>query len=471
MYKKLSFVLIIATACTNKIITPPVIKGEVAIDEYHGIKVEDSYKNLENLKDSLVTNWLQDQGEIAFETLKKIPRRNHLIHKQHEFDKEKSYSVGSIKSTLDGKYFYIKTIAGENLGKLYYRSNLKEDESLLFDSSVYKNDANETYVINFIEPNESGDKIAVSISKQGEELSEILVIDVDSGIISPNVINNCKPNIGGIRWLKNISGFVVLHFPKVDTKNVNYGLNTASVLYKLEDDSDDLIEVFSRTNNPELKLKPEDYPVVYIDNDISFGEVRSVSPFKDMYYKSVANLLNKTEPWKLLYDQSDMVKKVRVFNGNFIFLSAKSASNYQIAKTSITNPDFKNSEVLVAENKNEVIRDFEVTKDGIFYVRVKNGVEAKLYHYRDGKEQEIELPTPSGRVEIKSDGDKYSRLQVALSGWTKGNTSYIYDTEGKSFTSLNLNPVSHYKDFENLVVEEVEVPSHDGIKFPGICNL
>ncbi|KAA1244198.1 hypothetical protein [Aquimarina sp. RZ0] len=44
----------------------------IAIDEYHGQKIEDPYRTLENLEDSTVIDWLQEQGKYAFNLSQKI---------------------------------------------------------------------------------------------------------------------------------------------------------------------------------------------------------------------------------------------------------------------------------------------------------------------------------------------------------------------------------------------------------------
>jgi len=96
-------------------------------------------------------------------------------------------------------------------------------------------------------------------------------------------------------------------------------------------------------------------------------------------------------------------------------------------------------------------------------VRVKNGVEAKLYFYNNGVERKVKLPNPSGRIQISSKGSAHSYLEVSTYGWIDGNTTYIYDIAKNEFVNLGFEPTTYY---ENLVVEEIEVPSHDGVLVP-----
>jgi hypothetical protein len=37
-----------------------------------------------------------------------------------------------------------------------------------------------------------------------------------------------------------------------------------------------------------------------------------------------------------------------------------------------------------------------------FIIPLQNGVEAKLYLYKDGKDQQIQIPFPSGNIRLKA---------------------------------------------------------------------
>ncbi|WP_198403843.1 prolyl oligopeptidase family serine peptidase [Aquimarina aggregata] len=456
-------------SCSNEVLKPPVANSVKVIDNYHGYQVEDLYRNLEDLKDSTVIDWFKSQGDFAFNRLKKIPKRQHLIDMQDRFDKIASYQISNISSTSNGFYFYIKSNAEENIGKLYYRSSINIEEKLLYDPSEYQKTLEEKYIINYIQPDWKGEKIAVSLSKQGEEISEIIIIDVLTKEVLQRIVKNANPSYGGIQWLPDNSGFIYVHFPITDPKDSQYSIQLKSVLFRLDGDPKNLEEVFSKNNNPKLQLKDEDFPFVHINTDYDeyvFGEVGGSSSFKRMYFKETKHLLSETKKWELLYRKSDMIKKVVLDGEDLIFLSAKNASNYRICKTSIVNPNFENPKILVSENSNEVITNFEVTKDGIFFVRVKNGVEAKLYSSINGLEEEIKIPNPSGKIQISAVNSVSQKLLVSNLGWIKGNTSYVYNTLKNTFTNFNLKLSDIDEDFENLIVKEIEVNSHDGTKVP-----
>ncbi|WP_103072322.1 prolyl oligopeptidase family serine peptidase [Aquimarina sediminis] len=462
--------LLFLTACSESTIPQqPILKRINAVDEYHNQKITDPYRNLENLEDSTTISWLLGQEDYASKILKNIPGQDRLIEKQKRFDKEKSYSIGLTRKTYDGQFFYTKLFAGDSVARLYYKKNIAAKEELLYDPSSYGKGEQKSYLINYFKPDWKGEKIAISIANLGEEISEIIIFDKKSKKIISEPLKNARPGIGGVYWLPDNSGFTYIYHPHIDPHDPNYGLNSKSLLYKLGSDPNIHKEIFSKPNNPEVVFKPEDFPKVLIYGNYyqyAFGQVSGSSRFKDMYFKTMADLPLSNKPWKLLYKKSDKVEQIDIQNDYLIFLSAKNASNYQICKTSLKNPDFENPEILIPQDKNSVISDFSVTKDGIYFVRMKNGVEAKLYQYVNGEEREVIMPKPSGSIRINSYGTKYNELTIYNEGWLEEGVLYEYTSSSSEFINISLNPPFDYPEFENLIVKEIETKSHDGTMIP-----
>jgi len=291
-------------------------------------------------------------------------------------------------------------------------------------------------------------------------------MDVSTKKLLPDLITNCSPggNSEYVSWLPDNAGFLYLHFPVIDIQA--YLKNTKSVYYKLGQNTGQLNEVFSSTNNRDLNIQPEDFPVVSINNQDSkyiIGEIaREFKYYGDTYYAKMINPSESKYDWKFLFSKEEKIS-FYIIKG---FLSGKNASNFQICKTALNNPDFKNPIVLVKKKKEEVIQSMAMTIDGLFYVTTKSGVEAKLYHFKDGIETEIEMPEISGNIFIESKGDKYSDLWVSTMGWLNGGRRYKYDFENKRFEEANLVPIIQFPEFEDLVVKEVLVKSHDGVEVP-----
>lgn len=466
---RISILFFILFSCNKENKTPQLITPKSAIDSYHGTDIKDSYRNLENLKDSTVVNWFKDQGEFAFETLEKIPGRQSLINQFMSYEQKTNIRYKFIRFTANGRYFYTRNDENGKTFNLYFKNNLSEEEIYLLNPTDYFEDKD--YRISYVKPDWKGTKVAIGLSKRGEEISNIIVVDVATRTVLPGVIKNSVTNLGGINWLSDNSGFTYLYSPVTDPTNSKYWMDMKSIVYKLGSNPNTLIDVFSKENNPELKLKSEDFPIVYNydENDgYVFAVVGGSASSYDVYYKKEIELLNSQVKWKPLFKKSDHIKRIRVDKkDNLIFLSSKGASNFKICKTKMSALDFDNpEEVLVSEKKNKIITNFVLAQDGVYFTTVKNGVDSKLYHVKDSIETEVILPRDVNIINPQSRSNNQDFLRISTGGAITPSTHYIYDINTKKIRIESIIPKGEYPGFENLIMENIEIASHDGVMVP-----
>lgn len=446
-------------------------------DHYFDTKIVDEYRNLEKLQDPEVVNWMKSQTNYSNSVLSKIPNRDYYMVQRLKLDKRQGYSISNLRITAGDKYFYLKKYGNEKIAKAFYREGFSGKEELLYDpvnfSSSFKKDNSEIghdFIINLISPSWDGSKVAISLSEKGKELSEVIVIDVKTKSISSETITNADPSsIAGINWLEDNSGFFYIHYPVIDPLSEHLNKNTQSVLYKIGQDPKKLNDVFSSVNNPELKISEEKYPAILVFNpedQYYIGMLVDAEDYRKTFIIKKDDLLKGKKNWKPLYNKEDKVYFIRLVGEEIIFLSGYNSPNYKLCKTNLKNPDFKNPEVLVPEKKDEVFKSHVITKDGIYYVTVKNGVEAKLYFYNKGTETSIKLPYVSGDINLKTKGKDFSDIWVSCSGWVNQEQRFRYDLQKNTFTLENLVPAVEYPEFKDITVEEITVKSYDGAEVP-----
>ena len=476
MDKKLIYIflgILFITSCSNKMVRSykgKSFKGKSIVDIYHGVSITDSYRNLENLKDSTVLDWLKAQNAYAENILTQIEGRDQLVEVQKEIENNKKHTVRQIRSLASGKYFYLKKFAGEDVFNLYYRDSLEGGEQKIFDITNYiKKTGKKDYLINYIKPNWKGSKIAISISKKGNEVSEIIVLDLAKKTILTNTYSNVAPaSIGGIDWLSDDSGFISSYLPYIDPNDEKFWLNTKSYLYTLGKKVGK--DIFSKDNNPEININIEDFPMVYNLSETDgylFGQFLGKSSFMNIYYINESEIKKDNIRWNQLCSEEEKITQYKIDGEYIYYLTSKDTLSLEIRKTTIKNPNFKNAELVVASSPESVITDFEITKDGLFYVKVKNGIQARLFHKEEGnQEKEIMLPNTSGRIFLGSLGARYTDLWVTTRGWIQPSLTYKYKLRSNSFSKIELNRNKVPSGFENMVAEEIEITSHDGIKLP-----
>src|ERR1700733_13627919 len=103
---------------TNQSVSgPPVAPVRPVVDDYFGIKVTDPYRYMEKLDDPAVQAWFKGQGDYTTAQLAAIPERSAILADVEKYVNAATARVSSA-ARVNGRYFYIKTLASESLGKL-----------------------------------------------------------------------------------------------------------------------------------------------------------------------------------------------------------------------------------------------------------------------------------------------------------------------------------------------------------------
>lgn len=449
--------------------SPTLAPSIPTTDVYHGIEIIDDYRNLENLEDTDVLKWMEIETAYSETVLKNISKRNDFLQRVLNIDKKSEFIYGAINITEDGGYFYNKMRSGDAYRKLYYKRGLNGKEQLLFDPKTFKPENKKKYVISYYKPATDGSKVAIAITEGGKEIAEVVIYDVLKNKMLPEIITNTWPSdIGGINWLPDNSGIVFVHIPNIDSKSSDFIMNTQSVVYKIGSNPNTIKDIFSKAKNPELKLNKEDFPVVKISqkfNNYIFGHVSGASRYEDTYYAYVNDLSKDTIIWKPFYKKEDKIQTSIIDGNDIIFVSEKNNKS-QFYKTSLISPNFSEAEVLIPQIKDEIVDDVVKTKDGFFFTTIKNGVVANFYFYNGRNYKKIKLPTPSGKIYIQTISEDASDIWISCSGWTQERKRYKYDIKTDTLKPEDFRGGSDYPEFKDIVVEEIEIKTYDGLALP-----
>jgi len=445
-------------------------------DTYFGTQIVDEYRNLEDLKDPATIHWMKVQADYADSVLGQLPYKKYFVEERLKFDKRSGYSTSDLKITGGDLYFYLKKAADEKEQKLYYRKGFDGKEELLYDPSTFVSTFDPTskqahhFSINFLSPSWDGSKIAISLSENGKEASEVIIMDVATKYIHPQVITNLEPtSIGQVKWLEDNNSFFYTYFPVIDTDSPEYTKNTEVTFYRLGQDPKNRKNVFSRIHNPELNIDENRFPgiVQFNQGDPYFiGNLGDVDDYTDTFIISRKDFEKGIKSWKPLYYKADKVYDKQPAGKKVYFMSGYNSPNFKLCVTDLDKPDFRNPEILVPEKKEEVIQSFKVTKDGVYYTATKNGVDARFYLYSKGKDIPIPLPFVSGSVSIQTKGKDYSEVWITCSGWANEPRRFRYDIKTNTFKEENLVPVISYPEFEGAIVEETSIKARDGVEVP-----
>src|SRR5690606_21197850 len=107
----------------------PFTKKVEHVDEYHGIRVPDPYRWLEDDRSAETAEWVKVQNELTFGFLEKIPFRNAIKQRLTELY---NYPRTSIPFHNSGYYYYYKNDGLQNQSRSdEHTSELQSLENLV----------------------------------------------------------------------------------------------------------------------------------------------------------------------------------------------------------------------------------------------------------------------------------------------------------------------------------------------------
>ena len=429
-------------------------------DTIFGKTVTDEYRWMEDMNSPQTLDWLKAQAALTNDVLEKLRGREALLADFKTFDTLSRMSIFLVRRRGE-RYFYKKTLAGENEGKLYYRNGREGKELLLFDPKTW-GDGKKTITFSY-EPSHDGSKIALNLyDGSNNDIHRIKVMTVDTKTFSPEEL---YPTIGGAGdWTPDDKGFLYTEASTGDAhsnqlfQNLKMKYHQAGTLMAVDK------VLISAASHPGLGINASDYGRVYYSVDEKYLVANwwegGNSPLKVFYTPAALNHLH----WTPLVDKTDNVMDVVVRGDSAYMLSRKNAPNYQILLRALNEPH-RNDSVVVPEGK-ENIQWITPSKDYLFY-QTTDGVNSTIYQLspQNGEAQRIPLPF-SGTAWIYDLDLRTNDCLLMLSSWTQPEVTYDYEPKTVQLKESVFNVSPKYPGTDQLVVEEVEAKSHDGTMVP-----
>ncbi|HEX7503242.1 MAG TPA: S9 family peptidase, partial [Acidobacteriota bacterium] len=121
---------------TKKLIYPPTRKGDV-VDYYHGTKVADPYRWLEDDNAPEVKAWVEEQNRLTFSYLNGIPCRPGIAKRLEELFNYPRYSA---PFRVGDYYFFSKNDGLQNQWVIYFQKGLGGAPQVFIDPNALSAD-------------------------------------------------------------------------------------------------------------------------------------------------------------------------------------------------------------------------------------------------------------------------------------------------------------------------------------------
>ncbi len=194
------------------------------VDDYHGVKVADPYRWLEDDYSDETSAWVEAQNEITFGYLEQIPARQKIRRRLTELW---NYEKFGLPSKRAGQYFFMKNDGLQNQYVLYTMRSLDDEPEVLLDPN--KLSADGTVSLSGTAVSEDGKLLAYGLSIRGSDWQEWKVRDIETGEDLDDHLKWIK--FSRASWTKDSKGFFYTRFPEPREADKYKGTNLFPKIY------------------------------------------------------------------------------------------------------------------------------------------------------------------------------------------------------------------------------------------------
>ncbi|MEK6676540.1 MAG: prolyl oligopeptidase family serine peptidase [Planctomycetota bacterium] len=423
------------------------------IDDYHGTKVADPYRWLEDDNSAETHQWVEAQNKVTFGLLEQIPSREKI---KTRLTNLWNFERFGIPSREGGRYFYSRNDGLQNQNVLYTVTKLDGEAKVLLDPN--KLSADGTTSLAGTDVTESGKHLAYGLSMAGSDWNEWKVRDIESGNDLTDHIKWVK--FSGASWTKDGSGF---YYSRYDEPTEATKLTGANYFHKL---------YYHKLGTPQS----EDALIYQRQDQKDWGFGGGVTD--DGRYL-VINVWKGTDPNNLLFykDLQDkngkVIELISEFESSYDFIDSdgtvfyfqtdRDAPRKRVIAIDVTKPDRANWREVIPQAA-DTLNSVSLVNNKLVTSYLKDAVTAvKIYDLTGKFVRDVQFPglgSAGGFGGKKTDRETF----FSFTSYTTPSTIFRYDMEtGESTVFKKPNVDFKSDDYET---KQVFYKSKDGTRVP-----
>ena len=362
---------------------PPQAAVKPIAEMFHGTRVIDNYRWLEDGKSAETQKWVAQEMAYTRGMLDRLAGRDALYRRLTEL-----LSIGSVTPpVIAGRhYFYTRREGMQNQPILYVRDSLEGPDRVLLDANQLAADG--TIALDWYQPSENGKYVAYGTSPSGSEMSTLHVIETKTGTILPDTIERTRA--ASIAWKLDNSGFYYTRYPKKgDVPDGQEMYNRHVFYHELSGDpgshpEDDDQPVFGAGRDP------EDWPSVHLSNDGRWLLI-SVSEGWTKSELFLTDLKKGTPPTRVTTGK-DFLYGAEVYNDKLYITTNEDAPRYRVLVADAGNYDRASWKELIPQS-DAVLQGTAIYGGKLFGQYEQNATsQLKLFDLDGKKISDISLP-------------------------------------------------------------------------------
>lgn len=433
----------------------PVTQKTDSVDDYHGVKIADPYRWLEDDHSEATGAWVKEQNAVTNAYLEKIPFREAI---KKRLSTLWNYPKTGVPFREGEFYYYYKNDGLQNQSVLYRQKGLNGAPEVFLDPN--KLSATGTTALGSMSFSKDNRYAAYLLASAGSDWQQAFVMDVATKTLLPDKLDWIK--FSGLSWKGN--GF---YYSRYDAPGEKSRLSSKNEFHKVyyhrlgtTQDQDELVYVdkdHPLRNAGVAVTEDERFLLLHTSEGTSGGEI---------WYRDLQNTAQAD--FKLLIKGFDYEPSViDNIGGKLLVHTNHDAPNYKIVLVDPEHPEKEHWQTVVPE-KPEVLVSAGTAGGRLFVSYLKDAAE-RVYQYdvnADGKvaaSHEVALPGIGSITGFQGKKeDKF--LFYSFTSFTTPGTIYKYDVATGRSTQhtkprVNFNP-------DEYETKQVFFTSKDGARVP-----
>lgn len=430
----------------------PKAKKVEQTDDYHGTKVSDPYRWLENPDAEDSRTWIEAQNKVTDAYLKTIPQREQI---KERLTKLWNYEKYSAPFKQGGKYFYYKNDGLQNQSVLYVANSIKDTGRVLLDPNKLSDDG--TTSLAGIAISNDGKIMAYGISKAGSDWREYRFRNIETGKDLPDVLEHIK--FSGVSWTKDGAGVFYAGYekPNEKTKLEDANFNRKLYFHKLGTKQTEDKLIYERPDDKKLGINgfvTDDGNWLIIN--LSSGTSRK----NQIYFKSLIDQDAKITP--LIDKFENQYSYIDNIGSNFYFETDKDAPLGRVVSVNLYDAN-KNWKEVIPQSE-DTLQNVSILNNQFVLNYLQDAyTKIKIYDLWGNFVRDVKLPGIGSAGGFG--GKRYeSETFYSYSSYNSPPTIYRYDMKtGNSTVFRKANVDFNPDDYE---VKQVFYKSKDGTDIP-----
>jgi prolyl oligopeptidase len=245
-----SVALFLGAENAAKLKYPVAPKGD-QVDDYHGAKIADPYRGLENADAAATEKWVAQENELTFGYIEKLPGREAIKKQLTELWNYEKFG-GFHKA--GNHYFYFRNSGLQNQSVVYVTDSLNGQPRELLDPNTYRKDGTAALAGESVSWN--GKLFAYAVAQAGSDWAEWRVRDVATGKDASDLIQWTKGS--PISWAADDRGFYYSRYaePPREKLLTVAALDEKAYFHRLGDPQSADKLIYERPDHPNWTIDP-----------------------------------------------------------------------------------------------------------------------------------------------------------------------------------------------------------------------